>query len=103
MFNQYASRAGVHVQFRASRACSGGDGLADCAHAADRMAPRTFHAIALAEHMVQQYVGAARCIRACIVADNAIKTEQGLDRLALEPAVQVLGGRQREKVQQFLA
>jgi hypothetical protein len=40
------------------------------------MAPRTLHAIALAEHVVQ-HVGTARCIRAC-VADDAIEAEQAL-------------------------
>ncbi|CAO3300672.1 hypothetical protein LMG26824_03144 [Stenotrophomonas maltophilia] len=66
------------------------------------MAPCTLHAIALAEHVMQQHVGAARCVWTGIVADDAIEAEQRLDRLALEPAVQVFRRRQSEQVQQLL-
>ncbi|MNV30880.1 hypothetical protein D3C71_1221670 [compost metagenome] len=77
--------------------------LGDRAHATDRMAPGPLDPVALAKRMVQQHIGRARGIRTGVVAHHPVEAEQGLDRLALEPAVQVLGRRDREQVQQLLA
>ena len=62
--------------------------LGDRAHAADGVAPGALLAVHLAEHVVQQHIGRAWRVRAGIVADHGVEAEGGLDRLALEPAVQ---------------
>ena len=64
-------------------------GLGDRAHAADRVSPHALLAVHLAEAMVQQDIGRAGRVGARISADNAVKAEDGLDRRAFEPAVQI--------------
>ena len=78
----------------------GGHRLGDGAHAADGVAPGALLAVHLAEHVVQQHIGGARRVGAGVVADDAVEAEGGLDRVALEPAVQPVAGRLREQRQQ---
>lgn len=66
----------------------GSHGLGNGAHAAARMAPDAPLTIDLPERMVQQHIGAARRIRAGIVADHCVKAVQRLQRIALEPVVE---------------
>ena len=75
-----------------------GHGLGDRAHAADRMAPRAIHTRRLAEDMVEQDIGRARPIRAPIMADDGVEAEQGLDEVVAEIAVENVGRRLREEV-----
>ena len=65
----------------------GGHGLRDRAHAAHRMSPDAGLAVHFAEHMVQQHIGAARRVRARVVADHGVETVQRLHGVALEPVV----------------
>ncbi len=103
LLDQHFAHAGPGAQFRAGRARGAGHRLGDRAHAADGVAPGALDPVHLAEHMMQQHVGRTGCIRTGVVADHAVETEQRLHRLALEPAVQVLAGRDGEQIQQFLA
>ena len=52
------------------------------------------------KHMVQQHIGRARRIGAGIVADDGVEAEHRLDRIALEPAVEIVAGRLGEQVEQ---
>src|SRR3546814_4869701 len=52
------------------------------------VAPRALLAIHLAEDVMEEDIGAARRVGRGIVADDRVETEGGLDRLALEPAVE---------------
>ncbi len=75
--------------------------LRDRAHAADRVTPRAFLAVDLAEHVMQQHVGGARRIRARVVADDAVEAEHRLDRCALEPTVEKIARGADEQAQQI--
>ena len=57
-------------------------------------------AVHLAEAMVQQHIGRARRRRRRVGADDAVEGEGGLDDVALEPAVEKIGGAVREEVEQ---
>ena len=70
--------------------------LRDRAHAADGVAPRALLAVHLAEDVVEQHIGRARRVGAGEIADHRVEAERGLDRLALEPAVEE--GRARDLV-----
>jgi hypothetical protein len=76
-----------------------GHDLSDRAHAADRVAPGALLAVDLAEHVVEQDVGAAGGVGAGVVADHRVEPERGLDRLALEPLAEEAGGRLGEQVE----
>lgn len=73
--------------------------LSNCHHAHPPHVPTCPCPVTLAKDMVQKYVG--RTMRIGAGAD-AVETKQRLDRCALEPTVQILGGRDGEKIQQFL-
>ncbi len=103
VLDQDLAHAGVGADLRACGERGLGHRLGDRPHAAERMAPGALDPVALAEHVVQQHVGRTWRVRAGVVADDAVEAEQGLDRVALEPTLQVLGGRDAEQVQQFLA
>ena len=75
--------------------------LRDRAHAADGVAPHALLAVHLAEAMMQQHVGRARRVGARVVADDAVEAIDGLDRIALEPAVEIVAGRVGEEIEQF--
>src|SRR3546814_6784048 len=76
-----------------------GHDLGDPAHAADAVAPRALLAVHLAEDMVEENIGAARRVGARVIADHRVETEGGLDRLALEPAVEHRARRLGEQVE----
>src|SRR3546814_11197252 len=65
---------------------------------ADAVAPRALLAVHLAEDMVEENIGAARRVGARVIADHRVETEGGLDRLALEPAVEPRARRLGEQV-----
>jgi hypothetical protein len=46
--------------------------------------------------MMQEHVGGARGVGACIGSDNAIEAEDRLDRIALEPLVENIARRAGE-------
>jgi hypothetical protein len=64
--------------------------LGDRAHAALGVAPGADAAVYLAEGMMEQHESGARVVGAHHVADDALEAEDALDRLALEPAVQIV-------------
>src|SRR3546814_21370 len=66
---------------------------------ADAVAPRALLAVHLAEDMVEENIGAARRVGARVIADHRVETEGGLDRLALEPAVEHRARRLGEQVE----
>ena len=103
IFDEDFAHATLGIDLHARRNRRLGHGLADRAHATDGVAPGALDAVHLAKDMVKQYIGATRCVRARVVADDAIKAKQRLDRLALEPAIQILGCGNAEQVQQLLA
>ena len=76
--------------------------LCDPAHATNHMAPLALLAIDLAKHMMKQNIGAARRIGARIIADNGVKTESRLDRLAFKPLVEQHAGAEREQLDDMM-
>ena len=64
------------------------------------MAPGPFLAVHLAEGMMQKHVGGARGVGAGIVPHDGIEAEPGLEQVAFEPAVEIVGGRLGEQVEQ---
>ncbi len=89
--------AGANLDAAARRRRSHGAG--DGAHAADGVPPGAALAVHLAEAMVQQNVGGARRRRRRVIADNAVEREGTFDDVALEPAVEEIGGAAREEVE----
>ena len=77
-----------------------GHRLRDRTHAADGVPPGAALAVHLAEAVVQQHVGRARRGRRRVVADDSVEGEGALDDVALEPAVEEVGGAAREQVEQ---
>ena len=75
--------------------------LRDRAHAADGVAPGALLAVHLAEAMMQQHIGRARRVGARVIADDAVEAVGRLDRIALEPAVEIVAGRIGEEIEQF--
>ena len=71
--------------------------LGDRAHAADSVAPHAGLAVHLAEHVMQQYVAAARRVGAGKISHDRVEAEQSLDRIGVEPAVQYVTGRSAEQ------
>jgi hypothetical protein len=67
-----------------------GHGLGDRTHAAPGVAPGADAAVYLAEGVMEQHEGGARMVGAHHVADDTLEAEDALDRLALEPAVQIV-------------
>src|SRR3546814_14462248 len=63
------------------------------------MAPLARLAVQLAEHMVEQHIGAAGRVGSGIIADYRVKAEHRLDRVALEKTVEHLAGRTREQIE----
>ncbi len=51
--------------------------------------------------MMQQHIGGAGRVRTAIGPDHAVESEQGLDRVAFEPAVQPFPGRASEQIDQI--
>jgi hypothetical protein len=96
----HALDLGLEQDFDPGRLTGLGHGLGDRAHAADGVAPGALLAVHLAEGVVQQHIGRARRVRAGEVADHGVEAEAGLDRVALEPAVQEIAGALGEQVQQ---
>ena len=78
-----------------------GHGLGDRAHAADRVAPGARNAVHFAEDVVQQDVGRARGVGAAEIADDGVKAQHRLDRVALEPVVQPVPGAAGEEIQKI--
>jgi hypothetical protein len=76
-------------------------GLGDRAHAADRMAPDAFLSVHLAKAVMQENMGRARRVGACIIADDTVEAEDSLDRSAFEPPIEEIPGRGREKVEKI--
>ena len=72
-------------------------GLGDGAHAADGVAPGALDATRLAEDMVEEDIGAARRVGAGEMADNGIKAQHRLDRIAFEPAIEIFARRTGEQ------
>ena len=77
-----------------------GHRLGDRAHAADGVAPGALDAGRLAEDVMEQDIGRARRIRAGIMADDGVEAEQGLDQLVAEIALEDVGGRFGEEIDQ---
>ena len=101
-FSTMTSRTGAST--RISTPCAAAalrHRLRDRAHAADGVAPGALLAVHLAEAVVQQHVGRARRVGARVVADDAVEAVGRLDRIALEPAVEIVAGRVREQVEQL--
>src|SRR3546814_21029583 len=71
------------------------------AHPADRMAPLARLAVHLAEHMVEQHIGAAGRVGAGIIADYRVKAEHRLDRVSLKHTVDHPAGRPRDPLPPF--
>src|SRR3546814_12687694 len=65
------------------------------------MPPRTLPAVDLAEDVVEQDVGRSGGIGAGEVADHAVEAEDGLDGVALEPAVEIVPGALGEEIEQI--
>ena len=65
-------------------------GLRNGAHAANGVAPQAPLAVDLPEGMVQQHIGGARRVGACIIPDDGVEAEQCPDEFTLEPAIQVV-------------
>ena len=78
-----------------------GHGLGDRAHAADRVAPGARNAVHFAEDVVQQDVGRARGVGAAEIADDGVKAQHRLDRIALEPVVQPVPGAAGKEIQKI--
>ena len=51
--------------------------------------------------MMQQHVGRARRVGARVVADDAVPAVHRLDRIALEPGVEIVAGRIGEEIEQL--
>ena len=75
-------------------------GLRDGAHSADRMPPGPLLPVHLAEGMMQQHIGGSRRIGAGIVPHDGVEAEPGLQRLAFEPAFEIVGGRFGEQIEE---
>ena len=101
-FSTITSRTGAST--RMSAPLRGGGlrhRLRDRAHAADRMTPRALLAVHLAEAVMQQHIGRARRVGARVVPDDAVQAVDRLDRIALEPGVEIVAGRVGEEVEQL--
>ena len=93
-------RTGAAVRISAPRASAEScHRLRDGAHAADGMAPHPALAVHLAEAMMQQHIGRAGRRRGREGADDAIERQRPLDDVALEPAVEEIGGAFGEEVE----
>ncbi len=101
LFHQHLGDRRVQPDVDALLGAGGRHGLSDGAHAADGMAPGALLAVHLAKDVVQQDIGRTGRIGTGVVADDAVETEQGLDRIALEPPVQPVARRLGEQVQQI--
>ena len=101
VLDDHLAHGGADADVRAMRGRSFRHRLRDRPHAADRVAPRALLAVHLAEAVMQQHVGRARRVGARVVADDAVEAVGGLDRRALEPAVEVMPGGRGEQVEQF--
>ncbi len=89
---------GAGADLCATRLRGCGHSLRDGAHAADGMPPGAALAIHLAEAVVQEDVGGAGRRRGGVVADDAVEGEGRLDGVALEPAVEEVGGAAGEEI-----
>jgi len=67
------------------------------------MAPDAALAVNLAKAMMQQHIAGSRRVRTGPGADNAVKAEQRLDRVAFEPAIEDLGRRTGEEIEHVAA
>jgi len=62
------------------------------------MAPGALDSRRLAEDVVEEDIGRARRIRAGIMADDRVETEQGPNQIVAEIAVEDIGGGFGEKI-----
>ena len=67
------------------------------------MAPAAGLAVHFAEQVVQQHVGAARRVRAGVIADHRIPAQHRLQRRAFEVVVKQFAGGLGEQVEQVAA
>jgi hypothetical protein len=58
-------------------------------------------AINLAEYMMQEHVGRASRVRARVVADSAVEAIRRLNRVALEPPIEIIIRGDDEQIQEF--
>src|SRR5690606_2225268 len=72
----------------------------DCAHSADRMAPRAFDAVHLAERVMEQQIARPRVIRAREVSDDRIEPQAALQQAELEVPVQPVAGAAGKEIPQ---
>jgi len=72
-------------------------------YAADGMTPHATLAVHLAEHVMQQNIGSAGCIRTGKIADDGVKTECGLDRRRFKPRIKQITGAFGEQIQYVAA
>jgi hypothetical protein len=75
-------------------------GLRDRTHSADRVPPNALLPVHLAQGMMQEDVGAAGRVRACVISDDGVEAEPCLHEFALEPAIEVIRGRFGQEFEQ---
>ena len=51
--------------------------------------------------MMQQHIGRAQRVGACVIPDHAVPAVDSLDRIALEPAIEIVAGRIGEEIEQL--
>jgi hypothetical protein len=64
------------------------------------MSPGSLLSVHLPERVMQQNVGAARGVGACVISNDGIEAEPGLQQFAFEPAVEIVASRFREQIEQ---
>jgi hypothetical protein len=62
-------------------------GLRYRSHATDRVSPDTRLAVHFTEHMVQEYIGAARGVRTRVAADHGVEAIKRFQCVGLEPVI----------------
>ena len=90
----------VEANFNAVRGSGFRHGLRDRAHAADGVSPDTLLTVHFPEAVMQEHISGARRIGARVVADDAVEAVHGLDRIALEPAIEKIARGIREEIEQ---
>ncbi len=101
VLDQHLAHRGIGPDLDAGRPGGARHGLGDGAHAADGMTPDALLAVDLAEGVMQQHIGRAGLIRAGEIADDAVEAVDCFDRVAFEPAIEIIAGRHGEEVEQF--
>src|SRR5262249_11760923 len=67
---------------------------------ADRVAPKALLAVHLAEGVMQENIGRTGRVGTRVISDDGIEAQPGFHELTLEPAVEVVGGRFRQEIEQ---